>query len=103
MKLYETLEKQLKKEPNYISDNGELKKWVVIAFAPLITLRPPKCFSCATRWVLLCWTKISVWLNIPTPWLIFTAMKVADSAPHAGKVPPGLINYYGKLKKEGER
>lgn len=30
MKLYETLEKQLKKEPNYISDNGELKKWVVI-------------------------------------------------------------------------
>ena len=30
MKLYETLEKQLKKEPNYVSDNGELKKWVVI-------------------------------------------------------------------------
>ncbi|MBI9055456.1 MAG: site-specific DNA-methyltransferase [Bacteroidales bacterium] len=30
MKLYETLEEQLKKEPNYISDNGELKKWVVI-------------------------------------------------------------------------
>ena len=30
MKLYETLEKQLKKEPNYITDNGELKKWVVI-------------------------------------------------------------------------
>ncbi len=30
MKLYETLEKQLKKESNYISDNGELKKWVVI-------------------------------------------------------------------------
>ncbi len=30
MKLYETLEKQLKKEPNYVSDNGVLKKWVVI-------------------------------------------------------------------------
>ena len=30
MKLYETLEEQLKKEPNYVTDNGELKKWVVI-------------------------------------------------------------------------
>jgi adenine-specific DNA-methyltransferase len=30
MKLYEKLEKQLKKEPNFVSDNGELKKWVVI-------------------------------------------------------------------------
>jgi len=30
MKLYETLEKQLKKEPNFVTDNGELKKWVVI-------------------------------------------------------------------------
>lgn len=30
MKLYETLEKQLKKEPNYVTDEGELKKWVVI-------------------------------------------------------------------------
>ena len=30
MKLYETLEKQLKKENNYVTDNGELKKWVVI-------------------------------------------------------------------------
>ena len=30
MKLYETLEKQLKREPNYITDNGDLKKWVVI-------------------------------------------------------------------------
>jgi adenine-specific DNA-methyltransferase len=30
MKLYKTLESQLKKEPNYVSDNGELKKWVVI-------------------------------------------------------------------------
>jgi len=30
MKLYETLEKQLKNEPNFVRDNGELKKWVVI-------------------------------------------------------------------------
>ncbi|WP_372745292.1 DNA methyltransferase [Lutibacter sp.] len=30
MKLYETLEKQLKKEINFVSDNGELKKWVVM-------------------------------------------------------------------------
>lgn len=30
MKLYEALEKQLKKEINFVSDNGELKKWVVI-------------------------------------------------------------------------
>lgn len=30
MKLYETLENVLKKEPNYVTDNGELKKWVVI-------------------------------------------------------------------------
>ncbi|WP_026765155.1 DNA methyltransferase [Sediminibacterium salmoneum] len=30
MKLYESLEKQLKKELNYVTDNGELKKWVVI-------------------------------------------------------------------------
>src|SRR5690554_5845005 len=30
MKLYQTLESQLKKEPNYVTDNGELKKWVVI-------------------------------------------------------------------------
>src|SRR5690606_14503747 len=30
MKLYQTLEKQLKKEPNFVTDNGELKKWVVI-------------------------------------------------------------------------
>jgi len=30
MKFYKTLESQLKKEPNYVSDNGELKKWVVI-------------------------------------------------------------------------
>lgn len=30
MKLYQILESQLKKEPNYVSDNGELKKWVVI-------------------------------------------------------------------------
>ena len=30
MKLYQILESQLKKEPNYVSDNGELKKWVVV-------------------------------------------------------------------------
>ncbi len=30
MKLYTTLENQLKKEPNFVSDNGELKKWVVL-------------------------------------------------------------------------
>lgn len=30
MKLYQTLESKLKKEPNYVSDNGELKKWVVL-------------------------------------------------------------------------
>lgn len=29
MKLYETLEAQLRKEPNYVTD-GELKKWVII-------------------------------------------------------------------------
>lgn len=30
MKLYQTLESQLKKEPNYVTDHGELKKWVII-------------------------------------------------------------------------
>lgn len=30
MKLYETLENTLKKEPNFVTDNGEIKKWVVI-------------------------------------------------------------------------
>ncbi len=30
MKLYQILEQQLKKEPNFTTDNGELKKWVVI-------------------------------------------------------------------------
>lgn len=30
MKLYEELKKQLKKENNFLTDNGELKKWVVI-------------------------------------------------------------------------
>lgn len=30
MKLLLELEKQLKKEPNFVSDNGELKKWVVL-------------------------------------------------------------------------
>jgi len=33
MKLYETLEKQLKNEPNFVTDNGELKKWVVMSKA----------------------------------------------------------------------
>ncbi|GAB1417494.1 hypothetical protein MASR2M12_02590 [Bacteroidales bacterium] len=30
MKLYEILEQQLKKEPNFVTDDGELKKWVVL-------------------------------------------------------------------------
>lgn len=30
MKLYETLEQQLKKEPNFVTDDGKLKKWVVL-------------------------------------------------------------------------
>ncbi|MCF6270581.1 MAG: hypothetical protein L3J41_12780 [Melioribacteraceae bacterium] len=30
MKLYDTLEKQLEKENNFVTDNGELKKWVII-------------------------------------------------------------------------
>ncbi|PHS23572.1 MAG: restriction endonuclease subunit M [Robiginitomaculum sp.] len=30
MKLYTTLEEQLKKENNFVSDNGEIKKWVVL-------------------------------------------------------------------------
>ncbi|NMC77001.1 MAG: site-specific DNA-methyltransferase [Candidatus Methanofastidiosa archaeon] len=33
MRLYQILEKQLKKEPNYVTDSGELKKWVVISKA----------------------------------------------------------------------
>ena len=33
MELYKSLEKQLKKEPNFVSDNGELKKWVVLSKA----------------------------------------------------------------------
>lgn len=33
MKLYATLEDVLKTEPNYITDDGELKKWVVISKA----------------------------------------------------------------------
>ncbi|HAO06612.1 MAG TPA: restriction endonuclease subunit M [Chryseobacterium sp.] len=33
MKLYQTLENQIKKEPNYVSDNGEVKKWVVLSKA----------------------------------------------------------------------
>jgi adenine-specific DNA-methyltransferase len=30
MKLFDALEKQLKKEPNFVTDDGELKKWVVL-------------------------------------------------------------------------
>jgi adenine-specific DNA-methyltransferase len=30
MKIYRILEQQLKKEPNFVTDNGELKKWVVL-------------------------------------------------------------------------
>jgi adenine-specific DNA-methyltransferase len=30
MKIYHLLEKQLQKEPNFVSDNNELKKWVII-------------------------------------------------------------------------
>lgn len=30
MKFFDTLVEQLKKEPNYVTDNGELKKWVVL-------------------------------------------------------------------------
>ncbi len=30
MKLYEMLKNQLKNEPNFVTDNGELKKWVVL-------------------------------------------------------------------------
>jgi len=30
MDIYEILEKQLKKEPNFVTDNGELKKWVIL-------------------------------------------------------------------------
>ena len=30
MKLYTLLEQQLKKDPKFVSDNGELKKWVVL-------------------------------------------------------------------------
>jgi len=33
MKLYESLEKALKKEPNFVADNGEIKKWVIITKA----------------------------------------------------------------------
>ena len=33
MKIYQTLESQLKKEPNFVSDNGVLKKWVVMSKA----------------------------------------------------------------------
>ena len=30
MKVYEELESQLKKQNNYLTDKGEIKKWVVI-------------------------------------------------------------------------
>ncbi len=30
MKLFESLKQQLKKEPNFVTDDGELKKWVVL-------------------------------------------------------------------------
>lgn len=30
MNFYQTLENTLRKEPNYVTDNGELKKWVII-------------------------------------------------------------------------
>jgi adenine-specific DNA-methyltransferase len=30
MKIYQLLEKQLQKEPNFVTDNNELKKWVII-------------------------------------------------------------------------
>jgi adenine-specific DNA-methyltransferase len=30
MKLYETLEQQLKKEPDFVTDDGDLKKWVIL-------------------------------------------------------------------------
>jgi adenine-specific DNA-methyltransferase len=30
MKIYHLLEKQLQKEPNFVTDNNELKKWVII-------------------------------------------------------------------------
>jgi len=33
MKLYQTLETALKKEPNFVTDNGEIKKWVIITKA----------------------------------------------------------------------
>lgn len=33
MKLYQTLENQFRKEPNYVSDNGEIKKWVLLSKA----------------------------------------------------------------------
>ncbi|RZK25593.1 MAG: site-specific DNA-methyltransferase [Flavobacterium sp.] len=33
MKIYAALEKALKKEPNFVSDNGELRKWVVLGKA----------------------------------------------------------------------
>ncbi len=37
MKLYTILEHQLKKEPNFLTDNGELRKWVVLNKALSLT------------------------------------------------------------------
>jgi hypothetical protein len=42
MKLLETLEKTLKKEPNFLTDNGELKKWVIEKMKILYKLLQPK-------------------------------------------------------------
>jgi adenine-specific DNA-methyltransferase len=33
MKLYATVEAVLKNEPNYVTDDGDLKKWVIISKA----------------------------------------------------------------------
>ena len=30
MEFQKKIEKQLKNEPNYVGDNGELKKWLII-------------------------------------------------------------------------
>lgn len=33
MKIYETLETELKKENDFVTDDGDLKKWVIISKA----------------------------------------------------------------------
>lgn len=40
MKLYETLEQQLKKEPNFVTDNGELKKYNQTFIEQIEALKP---------------------------------------------------------------